>query len=303
MLSIIICSRNLKFCELLTANIKATVGIEYELIYIDNSENKYSIYSAYNEGIAKSKFPFLCFVHDDVQFNTQNWGAKIINHLNNPTIGLAGLAGGDAVLRVPFDYGALNRCMNIIHVDKTGVKPTEYVRMPTDFKNNSRHVVLLDGVLICGRRLLFERIRFDESFGGFHGYDYDISIQSFMTGYTNIVMYDIELEHFSKGKMDVTYFRTLKKLFEKWEMHLPVFERNISKEEQDQVLEQLEKKRINRLLKWLVRSGLPINEIAEYISTFVRKTGTKCDVFFLKFIRIRILFIRIISTLRNKNKY
>ena len=86
-------------------------------------------------------------------------------------------------------------------------------------------------------------------------------------------------------------------------MHLPVFERNISKEEQDQVLEQLEKKRINRLLKWLVRSGLPINEIAEYISTFVRKTGTKCDVFFLKFIRIRILFIRIISTLRNKNKY
>jgi len=303
MLSIIICSRNPAFNELLSTNIKATVGVDYELIYINNSENRYSIYSAYNEGISKSKFPFLCFVHDDIQFNTQNWGEKIIKHLNNPTIGLAGLAGGDAMLRVPFDYGALNRCMNIIHVDKTGDKPTEYIRMPTDFKNNSRPVVLLDGVLICGRRLLFEKIRFDESFGGFHGYDYDISIQSFIAGYTNIVMYDIELEHFSKGKMDVNYFRTLKKVFEKWEKHLPVFERNISKEEQNQLLKQLEKKRISRLLKWLVRSGMSINEIAEYISIFVRKTGTNWDVYVLKLLRIRILFIRIISTLRNKNNY
>jgi len=303
MLSIIICSPKPAFNELLSTNIKATVGVEYELIYIDNSDNRYSIYSAYNEGIAKSKFPFLCFVHDDVQFNTQNWGSRIINHLNNPTIGLAGLAGGDAMLRVPFDYGALNRCINIIHVDKTGDNPTEYVRMPPDFRNNSRQVVLLDGVLICGRRLLFEKIRFDESFGGFHGYDYDISIQSFMAGCTNIVMYDIELEHFSKGKMDVTYFRTLKKVFEKWDKYLPVFERNISIEEQSKLSQQLEKERINRLLKWLVRSGMSINEIAEYISTFVRKTGTHWDVYLLKFVRIRILFIRIVSTLRNKNNY
>jgi hypothetical protein len=34
---------------------KLTIGCEYELIIIDNSENKYSIYEAYNLGIERYK--------------------------------------------------------------------------------------------------------------------------------------------------------------------------------------------------------------------------------------------------------
>ena len=303
MLSIIICSRKPVPDELLSKNIEATIGVEYELIFIDNSKSNYSIYSAYNEGIGKTKFPFLCFVHDDVQFNTQDWGLLLINHLKNENIGLAGLAGGDAMLRIPFDYGALNRSMNIIHIDKTGQKPTEYVRMPKEFQRVSRPVLLLDGVFICGRSELFKKIRFDESIGGFHGYDYDISMQSFMAGYNNLVMYDIEIEHFSKGRMDASYFRAIRRIWEKWEVYLPVFERSITTQKQTEQILQLEKQRSKRLLKWLVRSGMPATEISEFFSTFIRKTDLKNQVFLIKFIRIRISFIQLISALRNKNIY
>ncbi len=282
-------------------NIEATIGVEFELIYIDNSDNKFSIYSAYNKGIKKSQFSFLCFVHDDVKFNTSGWGLKLINHLRNENVGLVGLAGGDAMLRIPYDYGALNRSMNIIHVDKTGEKPTEFVRMPTDFVGNLRPVVLLDGVMISGRKELFDIIRFDESIGGFHGYDYDISIQSFLAGFTNFVIYDIEVEHYSKGRMDTVYFRTIRRVYEKWETKLPIFERHISTEEQKKLTSELEKIRSKRLLKWLVRSGMPETEIEGYFYNFIHKTEIKSVFSTRFFIRFRVFIIHIISTLRNKN--
>ena len=44
MISIIICSRTERINYDLSENIKKSVGCDYELIIIDNSENKYSIF-------------------------------------------------------------------------------------------------------------------------------------------------------------------------------------------------------------------------------------------------------------------
>ena len=46
---------------------------------------------------------------------------------------------------------------------------------------------------MCMRRELMQNIRFDETFNGFHAYDYDISIQSIVAGYTNYTIYDIKI--------------------------------------------------------------------------------------------------------------
>jgi hypothetical protein len=46
---------------------------------------------------------------------------------------------------------------------------------------------------MCMRRELMQNIRFDETFNSFHGYDYDISIQSIVAGYTNYTIYDIKI--------------------------------------------------------------------------------------------------------------
>lgn len=74
MLSLIICSRTPQISEELEKNIAETIGCEYELVVIDNSKNKYSIFRAYNEGVRLAKGDNLCFMHDDILYKTADWG-------------------------------------------------------------------------------------------------------------------------------------------------------------------------------------------------------------------------------------
>ena len=66
MISIIICSRFQSISKELKDNIENTVGVVHEIICIDNSKSQYDIFSAYNEGVKRSQYPLLCFMHADI---------------------------------------------------------------------------------------------------------------------------------------------------------------------------------------------------------------------------------------------
>ena len=54
MLSIIVCSnKDDEYFHNFTANLQDTVGVPFEVIQIDNSKNKHSIFSAYNLGASR----------------------------------------------------------------------------------------------------------------------------------------------------------------------------------------------------------------------------------------------------------
>jgi len=289
MLSIIVCSRNKMLSNAFTENIKSTVGVDYELISIDNSANGYSIFSAYNIGTAKCNYPYVCYVHEDVLFHTQNWGVKIIDHLKIPGTGIIGLAGSDLATRVPASWSTLMSCINIIQSDRNGNKPTKHIQHPIDFKESKRSVILLDGVMMCMKKELLEIIHFDEQFNGFHGYDFDISIQSTIAGYTNYVLYDIELEHFSLGKTDIDYYRKLISVFKKWENYLPLIGQSIT-EEQRSHIPDIERKRLLKLVSKMTRKGFSTKEIiaeATYFATIIDSMKL------LRNIKYRIFFIRL----------
>jgi len=146
-------------------------------------------------------------------FHSKNWGEKIIKHLQQPNVGICGLAGRDFVPRVPASWKVNLPSVNIIQSDKTGKKHSKTRFKPKGFKLERRPVILLDGVLLCMKRELMDRIKFDEKLNGFHGYDFDICIQSTVQGYENYVMYDIVLEHFSRGNPDASYYRNLINIF------------------------------------------------------------------------------------------
>ena len=300
MLSIIVCSRTEKLSDSFSSNIEETVGVEFELLCIDNSKNEFSIAQAYNEGKLRSKFDYLCFIHDDVHFNTQDWGVKVINHLNNSRTGFIGLAGGDVALKVLYDYGALNLSVNIIHVDKSGVEPTEYVHYPVHYSGLTRSVVLLDGVFLCAKKEIFEKIAFDNKLGRFHGYDYDISLQSITAGYKNFVVYDISLTHYSKGNFDIVYYSSILKVVEKWKAKLPIFESSIPQIDQKHKIIRLEKKSLNKLLKKLIRQRMKPKHVAAIYSYYAKLIGSRTDILMLKMLRLRINFVLFTSVLRNK---
>jgi len=292
MLSIIVCSRNKNLPKDFVDNILNTVGVVYEIIPIDNSENQYSIFSAYNIGFAKSKYPYICFVHEDVFFHTTNWGEKVIAHLQNPNTGIIGLAGAGIVTRVPASWSSLlSLSENIIQSDRSGKKETEIFRLPLNYTKSIRSVILLDGVFMCMRRELMEKIRFDETLNGFHGYDFDISIQSTVKGYVNNVIYDIVLEHFSRGKTDKLYYKNLITVFKKWESYLPVSLNNSSEKMLSEITKN-EDYNLQRLIKKMVRKGFKSCEIIEEVTYFAAITDYRKSV---RNLEVRIFLIRLFN--------
>lgn len=305
MLSIIICSRNPELLESFSKNIHDTVGCEYELITIDNSHNEHSIFSAYNSGIERSKFSNLCFVHEDVQFVTPNWGEKIIKHLAVLNVGLIGVAGGQAMLRVPLGWPSLNAFYNVIHSTKStwNVIVDNQMVFPTSVDCTALPVVLLDGVFLCAKKELFNHIKFDESFAGFHGYDLDISVQAIQKGYSNYVIYDVDLRHFSKGNFGVSYIEALLKIDEKWSAFLPVFEQSFTDKMKAEVLYKAEKSALLRFRKMLIRAGMVNAEIYQILRKFILLSGNKLDKFLLFTLPISLTFIRLTSIVRGKMLY
>lgn len=274
MISIIVCSRNKSLSADFERNVKDTIGVDFEIVHIDNSKNRFSIYSAYNEGFSRSKFPYLCFVHEDVCFWSNNWGENIIAHLQMPNVGILGLAGRDYLTRIPASWSAKMSAINIIQSDKTGLKHSKVKCSPMGYDRSRRLVIMLDGVFMCMRRELMDEIRFDEKIGGFHGYDFDISIQSVLAGKQNYVIYDVLLEHFSRGTPDASYYRSLIKVFKKWEQSLPLMPSNLAVKMRSRIF-KIEKKGIRVLSNKLVRRGVSLNEILSERVYFSNLIGVK----------------------------
>jgi len=301
MISIIICSRAKEISASLANNIQQTIGCEYELILIDNSHNQHSIFSAYNTGIERSKFSHLCFIHDDVEFVTTGWGNKIAKYLINlPNIGLIGLAGGKAAFHVPFGWTSYLPVVNIIHSlpgkNSSRIEKREQTQINGDVSPQS--VVLLDGVFLCANKSFFLKCSFDENIGGFHGYDLDISMNSFSKGYTNYVILNVDIKHYSKGTFGIEYLNTLVQIHKKWESELPFIERacKITPES----LQKLEMKTLVRLKKRLVRSGMTFEKIKPIITKYVKEQGSGFDKYMLIFLDIQLYLIKLTSILRKR---
>ena len=265
MISVIICSKHEKLSESVRQNINNTIGVPYEIVCINNSRNEYSIFSAYNKGIAESKYPFLCFVHEDVNFQTKNWGNIIKSHLNNSTTGLIGVAGSNTVLSVPSSWSSSQeKYINIIQSEKH----SEHVRLPLEHNDDKQEVILLDGVFLGANRNIFSKITFDEKLKGFHGYDLDICLQSAFAGFQNYVVFDVLLEHYSKGFRNKSYFENLIKIYRKWDKYLPVYDK--SRYATVDILNR-EEKAIDYLFIKMIKRGFAATEIKSAITFYIEK--------------------------------
>ncbi len=229
MLSLVICSKFPETSPALLKNIAATVGCEYEVVHIDNSQGRYSIFQAYNEGVRLSRGENLCFMHEDLHFHSDNWGCKVENYLKNPQVGLLGVAGVSAVpVAGDARMGGYFRGCNWDRYYTLEKHP----RFATDRKKITPsgilcEVAVVDGLWFCMPKRIFDRVRFDEdTYGGFHLYDFDISMQVQMTGKKVMLCDDIIVEHDSVGIFSRSFADNLGIFSEKWKSQLPLV-RNI----------------------------------------------------------------------------
>lgn len=226
MISIIICSRTTDISPALKQNIQTTIGIEYELVIIDNSKSNYSIFSAYNEGVKRAKFPYLCFMHEDVLVHTQDWGVKVIAHFENEKVGIIGVVGTHFLPKTISGWyhplitsgGCLQREIPSDNAS-SGIKQ-ELTRFG---EATAIEAVAIDGMWFCIPKKNFEFVKFDvETFSGFHFYDLDICLQIINLGLSVNIISDILIEHFSYGSFDIKWISQAKLFFDKWEHKLPI---------------------------------------------------------------------------------
>lgn len=230
MISIIICSRTAEIDECLKVNIEEHIGnITYEIISIDNSEKKYNIFQAYNIGVQKSQYSILCFMHDDILFHSHDWGLKIVNHFSNNDLGMLGISGPRFLSYIPsiwwgsnaFNNYAPSVCQYSIDTERNTRVSVRQEIQPID--KSQIEVVALDGVFFCVKKNLFNSISFDEvTYGGFHFYDLDISMQIRKAGFKVFAIYDVLIEHISASKLDAEWLRTARVFYGKWKKELPV---------------------------------------------------------------------------------
>ena len=226
MISIIVCSRFTEVRNELSYNIKLTIGVEYELIVIDNSHNKFSIFSAYNEGVRLAKYPYLCFMHDDILYHTQNWGEKLIKHFENPNIGLIGVVGGHYMPKCPASwwssgYVSGKYIQGYLENNEYKTKYFEHLR----YKNReelSINVAVVDGIWFCIPKYIFQNTTFDSNtFNNFHHYDTDICFQILNHCKEVKVVFDILIEHKSRGFLNEIFHRQRIVCYDKWKDFLP----------------------------------------------------------------------------------
>lgn len=228
MLSLIICSRKSDIPQELKENIKATIGVDYELVVIDNSHNDYSIFSAYNEGVRRAKGDLLCFMHEDILFKTENWGSLIKKYFGDKSVGILGFAGAHFLPSVPI-YWFSSTFISEYNLTNDNGKIIECYK--TDFYNNQSlvDVVACDGFCFFARKEIFEeKVSFDtERFDDFHYYDMDICMQAVTKGYRVCLCKDILIEHYwSERALDEKGMDMFQKnqdiFFNKWKDYFPI---------------------------------------------------------------------------------
>lgn len=218
MLSIIISSYQPEYFQNLSENIRQTIGqdFEYEIIQIQNP-NSMGICEAYNKGAAQAKFDNLLFLHEDVEFETQNWGNILGEYFTNNEIGAIGVAGNNYIPNVPFAWwdSFENDFRNMQQYKKK-----EFLRT---YKLEQDHKVYsLDGVFLACTKKTFEQFPFDENIKGFHCYDLNFSVR-IANQFQNMVTSKIMLRHFSEGTKNKEWFINLiryRKTFQKPEAQI-----------------------------------------------------------------------------------
>lgn len=226
MVSVVISTYKPDLLLQVSKNIEHTIGVAYEIIAIEN-EARFSISEAYNRGVEKAIYPFLCFVHEDVLFQTNHWGEHLVKIMtDDKKVGLIGVAGTKFKSSYPSAWGqspflSQYRCGQIIQRYKNNEE--KYIDFKESSKlNETEEVMCVDGVFLFTKKEIFEKCRFDSCMlTGFHGYDIDFSLQVHFQSYKVIVSRTLLLLHFSAGNYTRENTIANRKIAFKWRKKLP----------------------------------------------------------------------------------
>jgi glycosyltransferase involved in cell wall biosynthesis len=243
MISIIVCSINKAYLEQVKQNIAFTIGAEHEIIAIDNTVNSIGICAVYNKAAAAAKYPYLCFLHEDVLFHSNGWGAIAAEILSDKGIGILGICGGVYKSQAPsawIDIPRSHRRANMKWRDEKGAL-IDYINRTSE-QSDLSETVTLDGLCLMMRKEVWQEYKFDEvNVKGFHYYDLDIALRVGKK-YRLVVSHKISAEHLSLGNFGNAWIKETLLFHKRFYNQLPV-STGISSQAEKDYLESFSLKR------------------------------------------------------------
>jgi predicted O-linked N-acetylglucosamine transferase (SPINDLY family)/GT2 family glycosyltransferase len=202
LVSIIVCSiDDRKHARTVDLYRRLYAGLPYEITVIRDAQ---SLAEAYNRGIARSSGEVVVLSHDDVEILAPDFAARLQRHLQR--FDVIGVMGSTKMSGPAWGWSGHPNLRGWITHHAPDAR--EWFVDIVDPRCVAGDIVVLDGVFLAAKRLVFDAVRFDgETFDGFHVYDIDWSYRAAMAGFRVGVAGDLLLVHESRGSFDPEWQR------------------------------------------------------------------------------------------------
>jgi len=207
--------------------LKKTSGVSKPEVIPFENNGEFSLTEVYNKILEQSSNDVVVLCHDDIYFDSKNWGSKILNHFKrNSDYGILGLAGTTNIPKSGRWWEDFSKVKGIVNHEHEGKKWES--KYSTSKGNQLDDVVLVDGLFIVINKKNIKK-QFNEEIGGFHFYDVDFSFRNFIEDVKIGVMYDVRVTHKSIGQTNEQWEKNREVFAKKYEDILPVkVKRNLS---------------------------------------------------------------------------
>ena len=240
---------------------------EVEIIEKVNNGDK-SLSQVYNEILSESSNDIVVLLHDDLEFDTKNWGEKLLKGFQkNPEYGIVGLAGTKFLPETAKWWTVSPTMYGIVNHKKDGKKWTS--SYSNDLGQKFEDVVITDGLFIAVDKTKIKH-NFDESIPGFHFYDLGFTLTNYLDGVKIGVTTMVRVTHLSIGQTNEQWEINRQNFANKYQSELPI---NILPQDQNEtfifchdqklILEFEENKKFHSLYKYtyVFLGSRPVDEI------------------------------------------
>ena len=201
-------------------HIKKTSGIYKGLEVIQYiNDGEFGLTELYNRALKETTNDIVVFCHDDIIFETKNWGNKLLRVIKkNPEFGIVGIAGSREVpVSGQWWENPSHMYGQVYHKHEGKRWLSKYSDKKIGFIDNT---VIVDGLFFVVDK---EKIKceFDEKVEGFHFYEIDFCFRNYLEGVKIGVTSDIDVTHLSIGQTNEKWEENRKIFAEKYKDNLP----------------------------------------------------------------------------------
>lgn len=197
-----------------------TVGLKNVQILEYQNNNEFSLTEVYNRGLEESLNDVVVFCHNDIVFETKNWGNKVIKHFKrNPEYGIIGAAGSKYIPRTGVWWEVMSEIFGVVNHEHEGKKWTSKYSEPKG--NKIDETVIVDGLFMSVNKPNL-KLKYNEKVRGFHFYDVDFCFRNFLENVKVGVFYDIRITHKSIGITNEEWEKNRQQFSEEYKDNLPV---------------------------------------------------------------------------------